>query len=116
MSDTEQTAPSAAEMDEFRQRCRDFLEANATPLVLNGPDERSDQSVAHSRVFQKKLTEAGLAGLTYDKEVGGQGLTKAHERAWREEYARFPDCTGDCLLYTSPSPRDATLSRMPSSA
>ena len=28
---------------------------------------------------------------------------------------RFPGCE-DCLLYTSPSPRDATLSRMPSSA
>ena len=26
------------------------------------------------------------------------------------------DATKDCLLYTSPSPRDATLSRMPSSA
>ena len=26
------------------------------------------------------------------------------------------DVFGDCLLYTSPSPRDATLSRMPSSA
>ena len=25
-------------------------------------------------------------------------------------------CSGTCLLYTSPSPRDATLSRMPSSA
>ena len=25
-------------------------------------------------------------------------------------------CGGGCLLYTSPSPRDATLSRMPSSA
>ena len=25
-------------------------------------------------------------------------------------------CYGGCLLYTSPSPRDATLSRMPSSA
>ena len=25
-------------------------------------------------------------------------------------------CTSNCLLYTSPSPRDATLSRMPSSA
>ena len=25
-------------------------------------------------------------------------------------------CADDCLLYTSPSPRDATLSRMPSSA
>ena len=27
-----------------------------------------------------------------------------------------PDCHMSCLLYTSPSPRDATLSRMPSSA
>ena len=26
------------------------------------------------------------------------------------------DCFATCLLYTSPSPRDATLSRMPSSA
>ena len=26
------------------------------------------------------------------------------------------DIGGSCLLYTSPSPRDATLSRMPSSA
>ena len=28
----------------------------------------------------------------------------------------FDLLTNDCLLYTSPSPRDATLSRMPSSA
>ena len=26
------------------------------------------------------------------------------------------DCIGGCLLYTSPSPRDGLLSRMPSSA
>ena len=30
-----------------------------------------------------------------------------------EAYGQVPH---DCLLYTSPSPRDATLSRMPSSA
>ena len=30
--------------------------------------------------------------------------------------AAFAEITGTCLLYTSPSPRDATLSRMPSSA
>ena len=30
-------------------------------------------------------------------------------------HAMYPQVTG-CLLYTSPSPRDATLSRMPSSA
>ena len=28
----------------------------------------------------------------------------------------FPDVLRDCLLYTSPSPRDGLLSRMPSSA
>ena len=28
----------------------------------------------------------------------------------------FTTVSGTCLLYTSPSPRDATLSRMPSSA
>ena len=32
---------------------------------------------------------------------------------WRPEEVSLQN---DCLLYTSPSPRDATLSRMPSSA
>ena len=32
------------------------------------------------------------------------------------EYTVDADGTDACLLYTSPSPRDATLSRMPSSA
>ena len=35
----------------------------------------------------------------------------------RRMAAMAGDCSeGTCLLYTSPSPRDATLSRMPSSA
>ena len=41
-------------------------------------------------VCRKKSTERAFTGIYYD--------------------------TKDCLLYTSPSPRDATLSRMPSSA
>ena len=32
------------------------------------------------------------------------------------EVSLHPSFTNICLLYTSPSPRDATLSRMPSSA
>ena len=38
---------------------------------------------------------------------------------WRNAWENSPDevaCPYTCLLYTSPSPRDATLSRMPSSA
>ena len=35
---------------------------------------------------------------------------------WTEDVKNRPALAGCCLLYTSPSPRDATLSRMPSSA
>ena len=44
------------------------------------------------------------------------------DRKWYEDHNRIKhfDATlkqnGDCLLYTSPSPRDRNLSRMPSSA
>ena len=34
-------------------------------------------------------------------------------KGWKEAYKAMSEA---CLLYTSPSPRDATLSRMPSSA
>ena len=34
----------------------------------------------------------------------------------REDVQELETVDNDCLLYTSPSPRDATLSRMPSSA
>ena len=34
----------------------------------------------------------------------------------KEKEIQFVDLRFTCLLYTSPSPRDATLSRMPSSA
>ena len=35
---------------------------------------------------------------------------------YTERYRDMYLCDNGCLLYTSPSPRDATLSRMPSSA
>ena len=48
--------------------------------------------------------------ITYHKQ--GQPLTKkCLKRACAHACTVY-----DCLLYTSPSPRDATLSRMPSSA
>ena len=53
-----------------------------------------------------------------------QAIQKAHELSTTTMKERMNDLTGGlnlnlpgfCLLYTSPSPRDATLSRMPSSA
>ena len=61
----------------------------------------------------------GVSRLGEDRLLTGELLE--HLRRFRETIARFPDGDVedelvDCLLYTSPSPRDATLSRMPSSA
>ena len=46
-------------------------------------------------------------GLPADGEYTGDGVSAG---------SFDPAVAGSCLLYTSPSPRDATLSRMPSSA
>ena len=45
--------------------------------------------------------------------LGNPDAMHAVQEAWVEH--QVAQC-GYCLLYTSPSPRDATLSRMPSSA
>ena len=44
------------------------------------------------------------------------GNDRVAEAALCEAFDRIDAVRADCLLYTSPSPRDATLSRMPSSA
>ena len=51
-------------------------------------------------------------------EVGELENGRPDFRIQKEDYytKRYRDMYLCCLLYTSPSPRDATLSRMPSSA
>jgi len=81
---------SAADLDEFRSRCRAFLEANATGIDVSEVDDpRSDKALAQAKSFQGKLADAGLAGLMYPTQYGGQGLTAEHERIWREEAGKF---------------------------
>ena len=50
--------------------------------------------------------ERGLLGLAFHPNYIDNGFF----------FVNYTGTNGDCLLYTSPSPRDATLSRMPSSA
>ena len=89
-------SPEAA--SEFRQKCRDFLTANAKGVKVVGPDPRSDQSLAAGKAFQAKLAAAGLAGLTYPTEYGGAGLTREHDKIYREEYGNFPDMTSQLTI------------------
>jgi len=92
VSDLE-TVLDAAEAEAFRARCRAFLDEHATGYTIDGPDPRSEKELAINKVFQQAAAAAGLAGITYPAEYGGAGLTKAHERIWREEYGKYPDMT-----------------------
>jgi alkylation response protein AidB-like acyl-CoA dehydrogenase len=90
---------SPDETEAFRQRCRQFLDANAHGISLSGvTGDRGHALVAGAKAFQAKVFEAGLAGLTYAKEFGGQGLTRSHDRIWREEYGRYPDMTAELTI------------------
>ena len=71
-------------------------------LLFVGGCESMPGAIALSAISGLK-TGAGLATVMTPVEA-------------RPIVASFSPCLMTCLLYTSPSPRDATLSRMPSSA
>ena len=98
-ADPDSEALSSADEAEFRARCRAFLDRRATGADLGGRDDpRGELRLRSAQRFQKDLAEAGLAGLTYPAEYGGAGLTKAHERVWRDEYARYPNMTYELTI------------------
>ena len=97
MSDTDTLTESEAEA--FRQKCREFLQEHATGISTAArADDRGASMMASAKKFQQALAAAGLAGLVYDTEFGGAGLTRAHDKIWREEYANFPDMTGELTI------------------
>ncbi len=98
MSETDNTTLDPAEAEAFRQRCTEFLNANATGMPEFRQETRGAETMAATRAFQKKAAEAGLAGLQYDPAYGGAGLTKAHQNIWRDLYARYPDMTGELTI------------------
>jgi alkylation response protein AidB-like acyl-CoA dehydrogenase len=93
------TSTTVEDLDAFRARCRAFLTEHATgDLPARDHDPRGERSLAIGRQFQRKLAEAGLAGLTHPRDYGGQGLTADHERIWREESSRFPLMTSQLTI------------------
>ena len=71
------------DLESFRARARAFVRANLRPVDPNqmiGPlrNERTDEeelaAVAREREVQRMLFDAGLAGICFPKEYGGQGL------------------------------------------
>ncbi|HRE03808.1 MAG TPA: acyl-CoA dehydrogenase family protein, partial [Ilumatobacteraceae bacterium] len=67
MTDTTITATvdldGTADLDSFRQRCREFLAANHK--------EAGEIDFAWNKEFLKRSAAAGLAGIPYPSEYGG---------------------------------------------
>ncbi|MGI9595644.1 MAG: acyl-CoA dehydrogenase family protein [Acidimicrobiales bacterium] len=93
---TSAAAPTETE-EEFRARCHAFLTEHATGLVFDA-DPRGANELAAAKVFQQKVADAGLAGVTYPAEYGGLGMPKSYDRIWREEYAKHNDMTGQLTI------------------
>ena len=73
------------------------------------------------RVLVQKAIVYSLVIFVVTSSVFGQAAEKKKEKyVWKTVSGKVVDEAGqpvkDCLLYTSPSPRDRTRSRMPSSA
>ncbi|ROS39074.1 acyl-CoA dehydrogenase family protein [Amycolatopsis thermoflava] len=66
-------------MSEFREKVRAWLAENVP----------GDEELATAKRFQAALYDAGLAGITWPKEFGGQGLTSAEQQVFDQESARY---------------------------
>ncbi len=84
--------------EEFRARASAFLTEHATGLEFETPDPRGANELDACKAFQGKVAAANLAGVTYPKEYGGQGLPKSYDRVWREEYSKHSDMTGQLTI------------------
>ena len=61
-------------------------------------------------------TETAFSVLAEAKALEAKGNPMIHLGLGQPDFKTPKHVVEACLLYTSPSPRDATLSRMPSSA
>ena len=84
-------------------------------LVAKLRPQCEDLQEALVEVLATVLASPKFLYLVRDGEAGQEGIPD-YELASRLSFFLWSSQPDACLLYTSPSPRDATLSRMPSSA
>eukprot|EP00830_Metopus_es_P013391 TRINITY_DN3243_c0_g3_i1.p1 TRINITY_DN3243_c0_g3~~TRINITY_DN3243_c0_g3_i1.p1 ORF type:complete len:828 (+),score=128.41 TRINITY_DN3243_c0_g3_i1:125-2608(+) len=120
----------------FRTQFHDYnieLHKNTIKIVLAAGTDRftynkADQTITHVIILNAANYHNTQCAKVYDKvdhtfrqlkhEFNGEILTLSPQEGYTMLFSRIETISwyNTCLLYTSPSPRDATLSRMPSSA
>jgi alkylation response protein AidB-like acyl-CoA dehydrogenase len=76
------------EQARYREKVRAWLEEHRHEAPLAARDLGDPDYVAARRAWQGKLAEAGLAGVTWPKEYGGQGLGPIEQVIVGQEIAR----------------------------
>ena len=71
----------------FRSRVRTWLHENRAGAPTASGDSQDAAYIDRRRAWQGKLAEAGLAGLTWPKELGGQGLGPVEQVIVNQELA-----------------------------
>ena len=84
-----------------------------------GRVKRNSTGKIYSNKISKGKNRLHLKGLKLDITVSREVLSAFHGKPDENQIVHYKDgnkLNDTCLLYTSPSPRDGLLSRMPSSA
>ncbi len=87
------SSTAAEDLAGFRDRARAFVRANLGPAGESGAmslrggrsDEEELAAVARGQEIQRLLADAGLAGICFPREYGGQGLTPEYQAILNEE-------------------------------
>lgn len=92
------TEPAMEDLVGFRARAREWIRSSLQPMdyaqlaaTMAGelPEEEELAAIQHERALQRRLYDAGFAGIAIRREYGGQGLTPAHQQAFNEELAGY---------------------------
>jgi alkylation response protein AidB-like acyl-CoA dehydrogenase len=82
----------AISVEGFRLQAREWLAHSMTPLppgVTQSDRLEWDEEGDQSKVLQRRLYDAGYAGIAFPVEYGGRGLTPEHQRVFAEEASGY---------------------------
>jgi len=118
----------------IREACRSLEKSNLVRVVMNRGVFVREMSVAQAaEIYDVRAHLFGLAGRLAAKRISLRDIAELRAKVAEMQeakdidtyyplnvdfHARLVELSGNkrCLLYTSPSPRDLSTSRMPSSA
>ena len=76
------------EQAEYREKVRAWLTAHKDEAPPRSGSTEDPDYVSKRRAWQRKLAEAGLAGVTWPKEYGGQGLGPIEQLTTNQEISK----------------------------